>query len=421
MIDIKLLRENPNLVKKNLKNRYQPEKVKLVDDVLKLDEEWRKLKYKEDGLRSERNKISEEINELRKKGKNARSEIKKAKEIPKQIENIQDKRKRLEDEIRFILYKFPNMLDKSVQIGKEEKDNKELRKWGKKTNFSFKLKGHADIIEDLDLVDLEKGGKTSGSRFYYLKKDLVLLNNALQRFAIDFLIKKGYIPIQPPYLLNKDSMSGAVSFEDFEESIYKIDGEDLYLIGTSEHALAAYHKGEVINIDKPIKYLGLSSCFRKEAGSHGKDTKGIFRVHRFEKVEQFVFCKPEDEKKVFDEIINNQEEIFKLLEIPYKIAALCSGEFSGTMAMTYDLEGWFPAQNKYRELGSTSTARDYQSRKLNIRYDSKGKKEFVYTLNGTAMTVQRTMCCILENGQQKDGSIKIPKVLWPYMGKKVIK
>tara|TARA_B100002003_G_C13926261_1_gene450152 strand:- start:117 stop:794 length:678 start_codon:yes stop_codon:yes gene_type:complete len=222
-------------------------------------------------------------------------------------------------------------------------------------------------------------------------------------------------------MLNRNSMGGAVNLTDFEEVIYKIEDEDLYLIGTAENALAALHQEELLNVDKPIKYAGLSSCFRKEAGSHGKDTKGIFRVHRFEKIEQFVFCKPEDEDKIFNEIINNQEELFKLLEIPYHIIFLCTGDTGGSMSKTYDLEGWFPAQKKYRELGSTSSATTYQSRKLNTRYPNKNKRDFVYTINGTAMTIQRTMTCLLENNQQKDGSIKIPKALWKYTGFKEIK
>lgn len=422
MIDIKLIRENPDLVKKNIKKKFQGEKIILVDKVRKLDEEWRKLKYKEDNLRSERNKISKKINELKKAKKSATKEIKKAKEIPDKIERLQVKRKKLEEKIKEIMYKIPNIMHESVPEGRDEEHNKRLREWGNIPKFNFPLKGHADIVEDLDLVDTKRGAKVAGSRFYYLKKELVILNHALQRFAMDFLMKKGWIPLQTPYILNRDAMSGAVSFEDFAEGIYKIDEEDLYLIGTSEHALAAFHKDEVVDVNKPIKYLGLSSCFRKEAGSHGKDTKGIFRVHRFEKVEQFVFCKPEDEEKVFNEIIGNQEEIFKLLEIPYRVQALCAGEFGGSMAKTHDLEGWFPAQKKYRELGSTSNATTYQARKLNTKYLNEDcRRKYVFTLNGTAMTVQRTICCLLENNQQKDGSIKIPKALWKYTGFKKIK
>ncbi|MBT4376852.1 serine--tRNA ligase [archaeon] len=420
MIDINLIRENPELVIENMKKKFQHEKVGLVDEVLKLDGKWRKLKFDEDDLRKDRNKISKEIAEA-KKGKNeklASKLMKEAKEIPEKIAKSEEKRKKLELEIKEIMYKIPNIMHESVPKGKGEEDNKELRRGGKIPKFEFIPKSHIDLVEDLEMVDTLRGSKVAGSRFYYLKADLVLLSQALQRFTMDYLMKKNYVLIQPPYMLNRDAIGGAVSLEDFEESIYKIEGEDLYLIGTSEHALAAYYSNEIINVKTPIKLAGISSCFRKEAGSHGKDTKGIYRVHRFEKIEQFVFCMPEDEKKIFNEIINNQEEIFKLLEIPYRVSALCSGEFGGSMAETHDLEGWFPSQKKYNELGSTSTATTYQARKLNIRHDTKGSKDFVYTLNGTAMTVQRTMCCLLENNQNKDGSINIPKVLQPYMGGK---
>jgi len=424
MIDIKLIRESPKLVKENIRKKFQEEKIELVDRVIELDAKWRKEKKKADDLRSERNKISEKINQLMKDGgkSEAKKFIVKAKEIPKKIDKSEEKTRKLVKEINKIMTSIPNMMDASVPKGKDEKDNVELRKWGEKPKFEFASKGHEDIVDDLDLVDSVRGAKVAGSRFYYLKHELVLLNQALQRFAIEFLMKKGFIPIQPPYMLNRDSVGGAVNLEDFEESIYKIDGEDLYLIGTSEHAIAALHKDEVIDVRKPIKYAGVSSCFRKEAGSHGKDTKGIFRVHRFEKVEQFVFCKPDDTEEIFNEIINNQEEIFKLLEIPYKVSALCSGEFSGSMEKTHDLEGWFPSQKEYRELGSTSNAGTYQSRKMKTKYDTGKGRAFVCTLNGTAMTVQRTMTCILENNQLKDGTIKIPKVLWSYMGglKKIV-
>jgi seryl-tRNA synthetase len=423
MIDINLIREDADLVKENILKKFQEDKVKLVDEVLKLDGKWKKLKYEEDELRSSRNKISRSISGFMKAGKKKEVEKAKveAKKIPGKIEKIGEKRKKLEGEIKIILMKLPNIMKESVPKGKGEEDNKELRKVGKIPKFNFTPKSHIDIVENLGMVDTSRGSKVAGSRFYYLISDLVLLSQALQKFSLDVLSKKDYVLIQPPYMLNKKSIGGAVNLEDFEESIYKIDNEDLYLIGTSEHAMAAYYVDEIINVKKPLKFAAISSCFRKEAGSHGIDTKGIYRVHRFEKIEQFVFCKKENEKKIFDEIISNQEEIFKLLGIPYRVVALCSKEFSGSMAETHDLEGWFPSQKKYNELGSTSTATDYQSRKLNIRHDSNGMKELVYTLNGTAMTVQRTMCCFLENNQNKDGSINIPKALQPYMnGKKLI-
>jgi len=419
MIDIKLIRENPKLVKESEKKRGKD--LKIVDKILDLDNAWRKSKYQIDKLRSDRNKVSEQINKAKKQKQDIKPLIKKAKEIPNKIKKQEEKVEKLAKEIKNKMLMLSNILAKDVPLGKDESENKELRKSGKIPKFSFKPKGHADIVESLKIVDTERGAKVAGARFYYLKNELVILNHALQRFALDFLMKKGYTPIQTPYMLSRKAMGGAVNLTDFEEVIYKIEAEDLYLIGTAEHALAALHQNELLNLDKPIKYAGLSSCFRKEAGSHGKDTKGIYRVHRFEKIEQFVFCKPEDEDKIFNEIINNQEELFKLLEIPYHIIFLCTGDTGGSMSKTYDLEGWFPAQKKYGELGSTSSATTFQSRKLNAKYLNKNKREFVYTINGTAMTVQRTMCCILENNQQKDGSIKIPKVLWKYTGFKEIK
>ncbi len=421
MLDMKLIRENPEVVKESEEKRGKDPKV--INELLKLDEKWRKSRFEEDKLRHQRNKISEEINKAKKDKdeRKAKELIKKAKEIPEKVKKNKEKTEKLEEEIKKVMLKLSNILADDVPLGKDENENKELRKWGKIPKFDFKIKGHADIIEDLDLADVERGARVAGARFYYLKNELVLLNHALQRFALDFLSKKDYTTMQTPYMLNRYSVGGAVNLTDFEDTIYKIQDEDLYLIGTSEHALAALHQDEIIDVKKPIKYAGLSSCFRKEAGSHGKDTKGIFRVHRFEKIEQFVYCKPEGEDKIFNEIINNQEEIFKLLEIPFRVVYLCTGDTGGSMAKTYDLEGWFPAQNKYRELGSTSSARTFQSRKLNIKYSKGDEREHVYTLNGTAMTVQRTMCCLLENFQQKDGSIKIPKALQRYTGFKEIK
>ncbi|MEA3414038.1 MAG: serine--tRNA ligase, partial [Nanoarchaeota archaeon] len=305
MIDINLIRENLDLVKENIKKKFQEEKLILVDKVKKLDEKWRKLKYEEDDFRKQRNSISKEISQAikNKDSKKVESLKKQAKKIPQEIEKIQEKRRKLEKEIKEIMLKLPNIIHDSVPIGKDEESNKELRKVGKIPKFNFVPKSHIDLVEDLKMVDTLRGSKVAGSRFYYLKSDLVLLNHALQRFAIDFLEKKNYQLVQPPYMLNRKSIGGAVSLEDFEESIYKIEDEDLYLIGTSEHAMAAYYVDELINVKKPLKFAAISSCFRKEAGSHGKDTKGIYRVHRFEKIEQFVFCKPEDEEEIFNEII----------------------------------------------------------------------------------------------------------------------
>jgi len=414
VIDIQLLRENPENVKDSQIKRGLD--AKIVDKILSYDKKWRKTLQDIDKLRQKRNDVNRNIAELKKSGKPVTAKIKEMQKLCDEIfkgQKNQDKFLKKRDELRL---KLPNLLDDDVPAGKNENDNKELRNWGKIPNFNFQPKAHADLIEDLNVADMDSGAIVAGARFYYLKNELVILNLALQKFALDFLTNKGFIPVQPPYMLNRASVGGSVSLADFEESIYKIEKEDLYLIGTSEHALAAMHQNQTINVDKPLKYAGISSCFRKEAGSHGKDTKGIFRVHRFEKIEQFVFCNPKDEDEIFNEIIGNQEELFKTLQIPYRIVFLCSGDTGGSMSKTYDLEGWFPAQNRYRELGSTSTAKTYQAVKQKTKYLTKeNKKEPVYTINGTAMTVQRTMCCILENYQKKNGSVEIPTALIPYM------
>lgn len=421
MIDIKIFRDNPKLVKESMKKRGKDSKE--VDEVIKADEEFRQMQYDVQKLKQKRNDTDAEIAKSKKEGKKPDKAIKEMTKISAEIKESDEKIKSLLEQRDKLRHSIPNILDKEVPAGKDETENKELRKFGKIPKFDFEPKGHADIVESLGLADIERAAKVAGARFYYLKNELVMLNLALQKFALEFLIKKGFTPVQTPYMLNRKSVGGSVNMADFEESIYKIDSEDLYLIGTSEHALAAMHQDEVIDVREPIKYAGISSCFRKEAGSHGKDTKGIFRVHTFEKIEQFGLCKPEDEDKVFNEFIENQEEIFKLLKLPYHIVFLCAGDTGSSMSKTYDLEGWFPNQGKYRELGSTSSARTYQSVKQNIKYLTKeNEKNYAYTLNGTAMSVQRTMCCILENYQQKDGSIKIPEVLVPYMnGVKEIK
>jgi seryl-tRNA synthetase len=273
-------------------------------------------------------------------------------------------------------------------------------------------------MEALDLIDTQKASDVAASRFYYLKGDLVRLNQAIINYALDFLKKKGFTLMQPPYMLRKEILEGALPFGAFGEMIYKIQDEDLYLIGTAEHALNAYHFNETIEL--PKRYAGFSSCFRKEAGAHGKDTKGIFRIHQFEKVEQFVFCKPEDSWKEFDLILNNTKEMFKAMEIPFRLIVLASGDTGRVPTKTIDFEGWFPSQNDYRELASCSNCLDYQARRSNIKYMDKGELKFANTLNNTAIATERMMCCIVENNVQKDGSIKIPKALWKYTGFKKI-
>lgn len=416
MIDIKLIRENPEIVRESQRKRgFSSEE---VDKIIKLDREWKELKKEVDGLRSKRNKISIEINEAKKSGKNAEGLLKEAREIPKQLEEKEELSKEKLASRDFLLREIPNIIDKSVPAGNAEK-NKIIKKIGKLKKLKFKVKDHAELLESAELIDTKKAAEVAGSRFYYLKGELVRLNQAIINFALDFLDKKGFSLMQPPYMLRKKALEGAVPLNAFEEMIYKIEGEDLYLIGTSEHALNAYYMNEIIPAKKlPARFAGISSCFRKEAGSHGKDTKGIFRTHQFEKIEQFVFCRQEDSWKEFNLILKNTESLFKQLKIPFRIVVLSSQELGRTATKTIDFEGWFPSQNAYRELGSCSNCLDYQARRSNIKYQDKNELKFAHTLNNTAIATERMIVCIVENYQQRDGSIKIPAVLVKYMGGK---
>lgn len=416
MLDINLIREGPQEIKNSLKKRLMSEKI--VDDFLEIDKEWRQIKKEADELRARRNSISEQINLAKKTRKNIENLIKEAKELPKKLlekEKILDKVaiKRLN------LWKnIPNVADKSVPAGDESK-SKTIKKY-RKTKKKIK-EGHAELMEELGLIDTKKASEVSGSRFYYLKGELVKLNLAIISFALDFLKKKKFQLIQPPYMLKKEALEGSITLDTFEDAIYKVEGEDLYLIGTAEHALNAYKFNETLEKkDLPLRLAAVSPCFRKEAGAHGKDTKGIFRVHQFEKVEQFVFCKPENSWKEFELILKNSIELYKKLNIPFRVVVLAAKEMSRTAAKTVDLEGYFPSQGKYRELGSCSNCLDYQARRSNIRFQEGKEMKFVHTLNNTAIATERMITCIVENNIQKDRSIKIPSCLWKYTGFKVI-
>ena len=315
------------------------------------------------------------------------------------------------------------MLHESVPIGKDESANKEIKKWGNIPAFDFEIKDHIDLTQSLDLVDLERAAKVSGARFYYLKNQLVRLNQALLQFALDFLAEKNYTPIQTPFLINRSAMEGAIIAQDFEEVIYKIEGEDLYLIGTSEHAVASMHSDEIIDGKKlPLRYAGVSTCFRKEAGAHGRDQKGIFRVHQFEKVEQFVFTRPEDSWYEHERMLAIAEEFYQKIEIPYRIMLLSSGDLGKVSAKTYDLEAWMAGQKSYREIVSCSNCLDFQARRLKIRFRDKTNEQpqYLHSLNSTLVATTRTMVAIIENFQTKDGHIAVPKVLQEYVGSSLI-
>ncbi len=422
MLEIKIIRENPEIVKKDLQKRGDSEKLGWLDEVLKLDNEWRKLKGEADELRSKRNALSMEINKLKKEKKDADKIIREAQEIPKKIEQIEKEVAEREDKIKYYLMRLPNILHESVPKGKDSEDNVTVKTFGKKPAFKFELKSHADLAEQNEWVDLERAAKISGARWYFLKGDLALLEMAITKYAIDFMNKKGYTIVIPPFMINRKAYEGVTSLADFEEMLYKIEGEDLYLIATSEHPLTSMWMDEVLDETKlPIKMAGFSTNFRKEAGSHGKDTKGIFRVHQFNKIEQIIICKPEDSWKFHEELRKNAEELFESLGFHFRTISICTGDIGIVAAKKYDVEVWMPVQNTFREVVSCSNCTTYQANRLNIKYKAKDGNRLVHTLNSTCVATSRALVAFLENFQQKDGTIKMPDVLIPYMnGKKLI-
>jgi len=424
MLDIKLIRENPKLVKENIKKKFQNDKLVLVDRVLKLDGQWRKLKYKADKLRSNRNKISEQINKA-KKSKNeseAKKLIKQAKEIPKEITKIEEKTRKLEKDIREAMIKIPNIISKQTPIGKDESKNKEIRKVGKIKKMS-NVKTHVELAEKLEIVDFESSARVSGKGFYYLKNELALLNQALIRFAIDFMKKKSYEYIETPLMLNEKSIFASMDKKAIEDSVYSIKNEDLNLIGTAEQPLLAMHSQDSLRENTlPRKYSSYSMCFRKEIGAHGINEKGLWRTHQFNKIEQFIFCKPEDSEKIYNELLKDSEEILKQLELPYRIIEICSGDLADWKFRSHDLEVYRPTTKEYGEIMSLSNCTDYQARKLGIKVvDKHGERKVLHTLNNTVLATSRILVAILENNQTKEGNIKIPKVLWKYTGFKEIR
>lgn len=416
MFDINLIREDYEKVSENLKRRKNPELLKLLKQARKLDDDWRKLKHKTDELRHERNSISEEINKLKKEKKDFKKLIDNAKKIPAELKRIDDEQKAIQAKLRMILMSIPNILDESVPYGKDSSDNVEIKVVGRPAKPQFQLLPHPELIEHLKLADFERSAKISGSGFYFLKGQLALLNQALIRYAIDFMVSKGYTYIETPLMMNREAYEGVTDLDDFEKVMYKIEGEDNYLIATSEHPLVGQHMQEVLEAGSlPLKYAGYSMCFRREVGSHGIDTKGLFRTHQFNKVEQIIICKPEDSPKLHEEIQKNSEDIYKNLGIPYRVVNICTGDIGILANKKYDIEAWYPRGQEYREVGSASNCTDYQARRLDIRYRTSQGTAFVHTLNNTAIATSRCMAAILENYQNKDKSITVPKVLVPYM------
>jgi len=420
MLDIRLIREKPDYVRENLKRRNDPEKLEMLDQLIEYDKKWRQNLTRLNELRHQRRELTNEIAQLKKQGKEIAQKIEEARKIDAEIESLEKQVEELSQKVKHYLMRLPNLLHDSVPYGVDENDNVTVKTWGEIPKFDFKVKDHIDLGLSLGILDLERAAKVSGARFYYLKGLGVLLDMALINFALNELVKKGYEPIEPPYMMRRKAYEGATALADFEEMLYKIEDEDLYLIATSEHPIAAMFMNEVLNAeDLPLKFVGVSACFRREAGAHGKDTRGIFRTHQFNKVEQFIFCLPEHSWEMHEELLRNAEELVQKLGLPYRVVNVCTGDIGSFAAKKYDIEVWMPAQNRYREIISCSNCTDYQARRLNIRYREKEgapPKGVVHTLNSTALATGRTVVAILENYQQEDGSVVIPEVLRPYVG-----
>jgi len=422
MLPIDNFRDDLERVKASQKKRFR--KMDYPDLVVKYDNMWRDATKQVQALKAQKNKISKQIGQIKSQGGDTKTLEAQSKENNKEIATLEEKEPELlakRDEYR---YGVGNILHESVPVGETEAANIIEREVGEKPKFPFTPKSHIDLIKTTDGTNIEVASVVTGSRFYYLKNDLVFLNLALLHFAVDFLTQRGFTPWWTPFFLKKEIMAEAAELADFEETLYKIQDEDLFLIATSEQTLAALHLKDFINEKLlPLKYCGVSSCFRREAGSHGKDTLGIFRVHQFEKVEQYIYCRPEDSWKFHEEMIANSEGIYKTLGIPYRVVNIASGEMNDNAAKKYDLEGWFPGSDTYRELVSCSNCTDYQTRKLQIKAGVPGEKKSWYvphSLNSTAIATERTICCILENYQNEDGTVRVPKALLPYMSSRKI-
>jgi seryl-tRNA synthetase len=417
MLDPRILKENPDAVREMLKKRNMTDFP--LDELIMLHKLRGDLIIKTQQLRRQKNLISETIASKKKSKQDASFELGEMKQVSALLDQTESEAIQIEGKFNQLMMTLPNLLNEMVPVGKDEHDNMIVSQNGGITRPNFSPKDHIDIATTLDLVDLDRAAKVSGARFYFLKNELVKLNQALVNFALDFLSEHNYTLIQPPYMIRKEPMVGSIILNDFEDVIYKIEEEDLYMIGTSEHAIASMHMDEILEGMKlPIKYAGFSSCFRKEAGAHGRDMKGIFRVHQFEKVEQFIYCRPDESWREHERMLALSEEFFKQLGIPYRVMLLCSGDTGKISAKTYDIEGWMAGQNAYREIVSCSNCLDYQARRLGIRFRDKTNEEtrLVHTLNSTLVATERTMVAILETFQTSKGTVEIPKVLQKYMG-----
>ncbi len=418
MLDIRLVREHADAIRKDLAKRQAPDKAKLLEDVISWDRAWRADLTEADGLKKRRNEITRAIADAKKARKDTAALQKEAAGLPKQIEALDGKAADLEAKVRNGLMRLPNLLHESVPVGKDDSENVEVATWGTPRTLDFELKPHGELLEALQLADFERARKIAGAGFVYMMGDLVRLDQALLQFALDYMVKQGFTAVFPPYMMHREAYEGVTDLGDFETVMYKVDGEDLFLIATSEHPIGALYKDEIIDAsDLPLTFAGISACFRREIGGHGVDTKGLFRMHQFNKIEQFVFCHPDESWAWHEKLRANGEAIYRALEIPYHVVNVCTGDIGTVAAKKYDIEAWYPRQGKYREVISCSNCTDYQARRLNIRAGKVGGDKFIpHTLNSTAMATSRGLVAILENYQNADGSVTVPRVLQPFMG-----
>ena len=421
MIDIKLIRENSELVKENIKKKFQDKKLGIVDEVVELDKQFRECKLKGDNLRALKNKKSSEIGILMKDGK--KEEANKIKEeissCSKEMKELEEKEIILEQQIKEKMMVIPNIIDESVPIGKDDSFNVEIEKFGDPIVPNYEIPYHADILASFNGLDKESAGRTSGNGFYYLMGDAARLSSAMLSYARDFMIDKNFTYCIPPFMIRSDVVSGVMSFDEMDAMMYKIEGEDLYLIGTSEHSMIGKFKNQIIKEEQlPITLTSYSPCFRKEVGAHGIEERGIYRVHQFEKQEMVVLCKPEDSMDWYNKMWKYTVELFRSLDIPVRTLECCSGDLADLKVKSCDIEAWSPRQQKYFEVGSCSTLGDAQARRLGIRAKSMNGNYYLHTLNNTVLASTRALIALLENNYQEDGTIKIPKVLQPYMGGK---
>ena len=421
MIDIKFLRENPDKVKENIKKKFQDQKLELVDEVIKLDAEYREIKIKADNLRQERNSISDQIGTLMREGKKEEGLALKDKvtNINEELKQLEEKEVKYEEDIKNIMYQIPNIIDDSVPIGKDDSENVEVQRFGEAKVPEYEIPYHADIIEALGGLDKDSAGRTSGQGFYYLIGDVARLHEAMIAYARDYMIEQGFTYAIPPFMIHANVVEGVMSFPEMEAMMYKIEGEDLYLIGTSEHSMIGKFKDQIVKEEQlPITMTSYSPCFRKEGGSHGLEERGLYRVHQFEKQEMIVICKPEESMDWYNKMWQYTVDVFRNMDIPVRQLECCSGDLADLKVKSCDVEAWSPRQQKYFEVGSCSTLGEAQARRLGIRTKGENGTYYVHTLNNTVVATPRGLIALLENNYNEDGSVNIPKVLQPYMGGK---